>query len=608
MSSYIPLNNYTHHSLLLGLSKHKEIANRCMQIGAKSCAITDNGTISGCVSFYKEMINNDIKPILGCELNIYENDNISKLILLCKNLNAWKNLIKIVSITNSKEFYDKKPRIDLDNLSKLISGDHFICITGYYDSTLWNSLLSNEENAKQHINKLESIFGNNIYIEINKIEQSISDTTKRIQQIASDNKIKTIAGVESYYCNKEDAADQKILLCSNLKTTLPEISKKVLSNIDTGFNRFFNSDNFYIIDNDLAESIYSKEELENTIEIANMCESYSPLSKPILPKFPYPEKYSSESEYLRDLCRQGWKEKIQNIIPQDQQQIYVDRIKHELEVLDGAGLSSYFLIVRDILSFVRSNNWLPGPGRGSAAGCLVSYLIGITNIDPIKYDLLFERFYNAGRNTKDRISMPDIDVDVPITKRDQIIQYIKNKYGQDKVSQMITFNTLKGRGALKEVLRVYGNISFEEMNNITKHIPDESKIADELQEIRDDEGTASIIRWTLENNGDKLKDWCYIDEDNNLAGPLAKRFEQAIRIEGTKYNQSKHAAGVAIAATPLESICPMIFDTKTEQNIAGIEMGDLESLGVIKFDILGIALLDKIMSVNSIINGGNHEI
>ena len=210
--------------------------------------------------------------------------------------------------------------------------------------------------------------------------------------------------------------------------------------------------------------------------------------------------------------------------------------------------------------------------------------------------------------TPSRISMPDIDVDVPITKRDQIIQYIKNKYGQDKVSQMITFNTLKGRGALKEVLRVYGNISFEEMNNITKHIPDESKIADELQEIRDDEGTASIIRWTLENNGDKLKDWCYIDEDNNLAGPLAKRFEQAIRIEGTKYHQSKHAAGVAIAATALESICPMIFDTKTEQNIAGIEMGDLESLGVIKFDILGIALLDKIMSVNSIINGGNHAI
>jgi DNA polymerase-3 subunit alpha len=412
MSAYIPLHNYSHYSLLLGLSKHKEIATRCLEIGATSCAITDNGSISGCVSFYKEMITNNIKPILGCELNIIENDKLSKIILLCKNLEAWKNLIRIVSITNSKEFFDKKPRIDLDNLSKIVSNQHFICITGYYDSTLWNISLSDsyEDNAKNHIDKLKSIFGNNVYIEINRIEENNTDITNKINQIAISNSIKTIAGIETYYCNKQDAADQKILLCSNLKTTLPEISKKVLSNTDTGFNRFFNSDNFYIIDNDLAKSLYSEEELNNTIEIANMCESYSPLSKPILPKFPYPEKYSSASEYLRDLCRQGWKEKIQNIIPQDKQQVYVDRIKHELEVLDGAGLSSYFLIVRDILSFVRDNKWLPGPGRGSAAGCLVSYLIGITNIDPIKYELLFERFYSDGRNVTEHVSFPEFSL------------------------------------------------------------------------------------------------------------------------------------------------------------------------------------------------------
>ena len=228
----------------------------------------------------------------------------------------------------------------------------------------------------------------------------------------------------------------------------------------------------------------------------------------------------------------------------------------------------------------------------------MSYLIGITSIDPIKYNLLFERFYNAGRNTKDRISMPDIDVDVPITQRDNIIQYIKNKYGVDKVSQMITFNTLKGRGALKEVLRVYGATSFEEMNNITKHIPDEAKIADELQDLKDEDGFASIIRWALENNSEKLKEWCFIDDNKQLSGPLAKRFEQAIRIEGTKYNQSKHAAGIAIAAKTLQNICPMIYDNKTDQNIAGLEMNDLDAIGVIKFDILGIALLDKLMSIN----------
>jgi DNA polymerase-3 subunit alpha len=283
----------------------------------------------------------------------------------------------------------------------------------------------------------------------------------------------------------------------------------------------------------------------------------------------------------------------------------VERIKYELEVLQGAGLSSYFLIVADIVNFVRKNGWLPGPGRGSAAGCLVSYLISITSIDPIKYDLLFERFYNAGRNTGDRISMPDIDVDVPIDKREAVIQYIKDTYGQDKVSQMVTFNTIKGRGALKDVLRVYGNISFEEMNKITKNIPDESKIADELQEMKEESGEASIIRWALENNKEKLQEWCFMDESSSeLHGPLSKRFEQAIRLEGTKSNQSKHAAGIAISAEPLNELCPMVYDSKNNQLIAGMEMQDLESLGIIKFDILGVAMLDKVMTIQDILNQG----
>jgi DNA polymerase-3 subunit alpha len=242
--------------------------------------------------------------------------------------------------------------------------------------------------------------------------------------------------------------------------------------------------------------------------------------------------------------------------------------------------------------------------HNSAAGCLVSYLIGITSIDPIKYGLLFDRFYNAGRNSDKYISMPDIDVDVPIDKRESIIQYIKDKYGHDKVSQMITFNTIKGRGALKDVLRVYGNISFEEMNKITKNIPDEAKIADELQEMKEETGESSIIRWALENNVDKLKEWCYIDDEGNLQGPLAKRFEQAIRLEGTKSNQSKHAAGIAISLEPLNEICPMIYDNKNDQLIAGMEMQDLESIGIIKFDILGVAMLDKIMTIKMLLLQG----
>jgi len=200
--------------------------------------------------------------------------------------------------------------------------------------------------------------------------------------------------------------------------------------------------------------------------------------------------------------------------------------------------------------------------------------------------------------------MPDIDVDVPINKREFIIEYIKNKYGHKKVSQMITYNTMKGRGALKEVLRVYGNISFEEMNKITKSIPDEAKISDELEQMRQDGEDPSIIRRALENNVEQLKEWCYIDDDGSLAGPLAKRFEQAIRLEGTKANQSKHAAGVVISSENLSSVCPMIYDSKNKQTIAGMEMQDLEALGIIKFDILGVAVLDKLMTISDILKNG----
>lgn len=615
ISSYSPIHVHSHYSLQLGLSKPSDISKRCIQLGAKSCAITDCGTISGSIAFYKEMVANDIKPIIGCELNICDldptlknksNEKLSKLVILSKNLQGWQNLLKIVSECNSKEYFHTKPRIDLKTLAQTINGKNFICITGFYDSTLWNAITSDnelniewEKHAISHMNELSSIFGiENTFVEIQLFDDNFKQTSLQIKSFCNKMQFETVASINSYYSNSEDSVDQKILLCSSLKSTLPEVTKKILSGTQTGLNHFFNSDKYCLLDNDTAASLYDQKDLENTHKIASMCEQYNPLNKPILPKFPVPDGFDSEPEYLRQLCRDGWKQKIEGKISKEDQKIYVDRIKYELEILQGAGLSSYFLIVRDILHFIRQNGWLPGPGRGSAAGCLVSYLIGITSIDPIKYNLLFERFYNAGRNTKDRISMPDIDVDVPIMQRDTIIQYIKDKYGEHKVSQMITFNTLKGRGALKEVLRVHNNISFEEMNNITKHIPDEAKIADELQELKDEEGFASIIRWALENNGDKLKEWCFIDENGQLSGPLAKRFEQAIRIEGTKYNQSKHAAGIAIAATDLDNICPMIYDSKTDQNIAGLEMNDLDALGVIKFDILGIALLDKIMLVN----------
>lgn len=619
MKSYVPLHVHSHYSLLDGLSKPDQIAERCSKIGVSTCAITDHGTISGAVQFHQAMKKRNIKPILGCEIYLShqdshiktkENSSLSHFILLAKNYKGWKTLIKIISESNKENNFYHKPRLDLGKLENLVD-ENIIGFCGHLGSYLADLLEESKEDliktGTDFVTRMKNIFSDNFYLETQLMDQEFSkkqiELTDHIRRIGRVTNTKIICTPDAHYCSKEDAIDQRILLCNNLKTTLVDINKKIINNESIPMECFFKSDNYHILSPEEIAEIHTQEEIENTNNLSDLCEYYDITNKPMLPPFSCPDNFQPD-EYLRQLCRNGWRDKIANNIPKEDQENYVNRIKYELEILQGAGLSSYFLIVGDIVDMVRRSGWLPGPGRGSAAGCLVSYLIGITSIDPIRYNLIFERFYNAGRNTEERISMPDIDVDVPIDKREQIISYIKQKYGQDKVSQMITFNTMKGRGALKEVMRVYGNISFDEMNRITKSIPDEAKIADELQEMKEDTGEASIIRWALENNGDKLKEWCYLDDNNILSGPLAKRFEQAIRLEGTKSNQSKHAAGIVISNENLSSICPMIYDTKNKQSIAGMEMQDLESMGIIKFDVLGIAYLDKIMCVSDLLKDG----
>jgi len=620
---YIPLHCHSMYSLLDGLSKPKNIAKRCLDIGASSCALTDHGNIAGAVKFYSEMKQNGIKPILGCEIYLCDQDPtiqdpsnkiLTHFIVLAKNLKGWKNLIRLVSESNRPDFYYHKPRLNLEALASFCDGN-LLGMCGHLGSLLADKILVDNRPSKDWssigidtINQLKSIFGkDNFFLEAQLMDVHNTpiqkDLSEMIRELGTKTNTKVVCTPDAHYCEKSDATDQRILLCNNLKTTLPDISRKISNNEDVPLSCFFTSDNFHILSQEEITALHTEEEIENTNYVSSLCEEYNILNNPLLPPFPCPDSLNPD-EYLRQLCRLGWRNKIADKIPENNQQEYVDRIKYELTVLQGAGLSSYFLIVQDIVNHVRQNHWLPGPGRGSAAGCLVSYLVGITSIDPIKYNLMFDRFYNAGRNSTDHISMPDIDVDVPINKREHIIEYIKNQYGHDKVSQMITFNTIKGRGALKDVLRVYGNISFDEMNKITKNIPDEAKIADELQEMKEETGESSIIRWALENSPDKLKEWCYIDDNNELQGPLAKRFEQAIRLEGTKSNQSKHAAGIAISATPLNQSCPMVYDTKNDQLIAGMEMQDLEAIGIIKFDILGVAMLDKIMTITELLKSG----
>lgn len=392
-----------------------------------------------------------------------------------------------------------------------------------------------------------------------------------------------LASFNAFYANKEDSILHQIAICSGFKTTL-----KKSKNIDLGeYRKFFDRDDFHF--KRMDETNCTKAQIENTDKLISQLKDYTILSQPKLPKVDCGNM--NENDYLTQLCRNGWKAKLSHL-KGDTKQEYVNRIKYELSIIHGFNLSGYFLIVEDIVRYVRDNGWMPGPGRGSAGGCLVSYLLSITEIDPIPYDLLFSRFLNSGRFSKDNISLPDIDIDVPTKHRDQIIEYLKTKYGHDKVCQMITLGRLQGRAALKEVLRICSDLSQAEMNELTKALPQESAISDDLEEME----IKSIILWALENTPAKLEKWCKLDKENNLVGELSDLFSLAIRIEGTYKSQGKHPAGVVISNQDLIEDAPLIKDTNGDR-VVGFEMSDLDKAGLTKFDILGINLLDKVMEI-----------
>tara|TARA_R100000008_G_scaffold23676_2_gene12740 strand:- start:6554 stop:8500 length:1947 start_codon:yes stop_codon:yes gene_type:complete len=644
---FFPLHVHSHYSLLDGLSKPKDIANRCVELGLDGSALTDHGTIGGAVAFVNAMKNKGKKPILGCEFYICQEKpeeksdrSTSHLVVLAKNLQGWKRLIEATSEANKPEFFYYKPRLDLDNLAKFADGS-LIAFSGHMGSDLADVIFTNPSEAynattyeearsmvdpewltkaKELAYKYQNIFGEgNFFIEIQLIDQNNLPASKVVGEalrfVSKETGIPPVATPDAHYARSEDAYDQRVLLCNAMDTTLNDVMDKIAKQEDVGLATFFKSTNYHIPSLEEMQEIHTDEEIENTMVIANMCDEYDITSKPMLPKFPVPKKMSSE-QYLYHLCQEGWlrrKDKIEEVIRHTnyKKEEYGERVKKELDILTEAGLSDYFLVVHDIIQAAKDRGEIVGAGRGSAAGSLILYLLGVTEIDPIEYGLIFERFYNAGRNTEDHVSLPDVDMDFEIQNRDKTITYIKEKYGQDRVAQILTFSRMQGRGALKDVLRVHSACGFEEMNRITKWIPDEAEISDQLQEMREadkesgGDGDASIIMWALENHPEELKQWCYIDGNGNLQGPMAKRFEQAIRLEGTKRSQSKHAAGVVVSQQPLNEVAPLVFDKKTKEPIAGMEMGDLEAMGHVKFDILGIALLDKIHGVKKIVATGD---
>ena len=515
---WFPLCNYTHYSLQRGFSKPRQLSKKCSENFYPACGIADYKSISGAVSFYQACLENNVKPIIGCSFGSFS--------LFAKNKDGWLNLIELVSSLGIDGNLDTNTLLTITGLGNLIS-------------------------------------------------VATSESTSPIK--GEDFYLKSEAFMDIYYTDKEDADLHRITLCSSMKTTLPKISKAMRKGEEVENHSFFESNDYYLKNKtEIGEVIINDNKLNLFKEIYDKCKNYNILSQPILPNFTTPNG-ESQRDYLKGLARLGWTEFLANkITDEEEKKVYGDRFRQEFEVIDEANLFGYFLIVRDIIVYAQERGWMVGPGRGSAAGCLISYLIGITQIDPIEYDLLFERFYNAGRNTEDHVSLPDIDMDVPGGKRDEIIMYLKEKYGSNNVSQMITFGRLQGRSALKEVLRVNNACGFSEMNEITKSIPDEASISDQLAEM--DEEDRSIIRWALINNSEELRDYCFINDNNQLDGDYAEYFQQAINIEGTFKTQGKHAAGVVISAEELYKVCPMVNPKSGTEKIAGLEMADLEEL------------------------------
>ena len=601
--TFIPTHVHSHFSLLDGLAKPAQIASRCKEIGASACALTDHGSISGAAAFVKACKKEGVKPILGAEFYVTEGaaslkdkDNIvSHQVILAKNLKGWYKLIQLVSASNDKDRFYYKPRIDVD-MMKDICDDNLISFSGHLGSTLHLRANNIPSEGANYVNIMQDIFGpENFFIEVQSIDSMNTPDALRLtgqmRELSEQTRCRRIATCDAHYARKEDSIDHQVLLCSSLQTTL----KKVRDNPNAPMGCFFDSQQFHIPDED--EILYTgstAEEVYNTQVIADMCEHYDITGPPKLPKFPCPDGMS-ETAYLKKLCVKGWYNRNKGW----DKDVYGDRVRRELDVIQGADLAGYFLIVQDYVNWGKQQGWLIGPGRGSGAGSLVSYLLGITCVNPIEHGLIFERFYNAGRNTADRVSLPDIDVDFPIKKRSGVIEYLKDKYGSDRVCQMATFGRLMGRGAIKEVLRVHSACDYEEMNTISKLLPQEQEISDQLEAADE----TSIIRWTLEHDPKLMADYCRMEGDV-IVGDYAKYFEQAIRLEGTYKSQGKHAAGIVLSAEPLDLVCPMINDKNSEEKIAGMSMNDLESMGHVKFDVLGVAALDKLMAVNSLLQFG----
>ena len=557
MRAYVPLHLHTECSLLDGSTRISDLIRHAKANEMPACAITDHGSMYGAVEFYRKAKEEGLKPLVGCEIYIVDCDikekNPSKthnnhLVLIAKNKEGYKNLVKLDSIAHLQGFY-YKPRINHELLKEYHSG--LICLSACLGGEVSQCLLKGRPDKAREIAAFyKDLFGEDYYIEL---QDHGMPEQKRINpqliKIASELNIELVITNDSHYTRKEDAISHDILLCLQTGKTKN----------DAGRFRFPNNE-FYIKNADELKESFDwldpemfNRALDNTVHIAEKCNLIIDMGKSILPHYPVPANHTVES-YLNKVARECLSHRFSEITHE-----LDERFRFELKIIEEMGFAAYFLIVWDFIKFARENNIPVGPGRGSAAGSLVAYALGITNIDPIRHNLLFERFLNP-----ERISMPDVDIDFCIDKREKVIEYVSEKYGADKVCQIITFGTLAARAAMKGVARVL-DIPYAESDKYAKMIPSlvKVKIDDALQEGMD-----------LKKAYDK--------------DPLVKELvDLAKSVEGTKFNVGTHAAGVIISRDPLSNIVP-VQKSKEGIIVTQYPMADIEKLGLLKMDFLGL--------------------
>ena len=568
--SFVHLHVHTEYSLLDGANRIKDLIRRTAELGMKSIAITDHGVMYGVIDFYKEALKNGIKPILGCEVYTAARARFDKqpgldtdqghLVLLARNMEGYKNLMKVVSSGFTEGFY-YKPRIDMELLEGHSAG--LTALSGCLSGDVARALLQNDyKKARTTALRLDGIFGRgNFFLELqsNGIEEQNLVNVGLIK-LSKETDIPLVATNDAHYLRREDAKAHEVLLCI-------QTGKKI-----TDEDRMkFSTDDFYIKSPAEMQALFKNvpEALENTVKIADSCNLELEFNKLHLPEYRVPDG-SEPFEYLRRLCYEGLKQRDADG--------WVERLEYELSVIKQMGYVDYFLIVWDFIKYAKDNGIMVGPGRGSAAGSLVAYCLGITSIDPMKYSLLFERFLNP-----ERISMPDIDIDFCYERRQEVIDYVIRKYGKDRVAQIITFGTMAARAAIRDVGRAL-DIPYGDVDIVAKMIPFQIGMnIDKALEL---------------NHGLKKK---YEDDER-----IKELINTARLLEGMPRHASTHAAGVVISKEPVTEYVPL---QKNEDSITTqFTMGLLEELGLLKMDFLGLRTLTVIRDAVSLIHKDHNRL